>query len=308
VRLPWLAVALTATMLGACGGSSGSNGSDERIVAFEGAADENSALTPVVQATMSPDGTEIVYVDAAGALRVAPVESASDGVLEGVEVPVAGGWFPRVLADGTIATRADNRASTVVIVERDGSTVDTIEIPREPTQVMVDPSGAYVYYAVDASDGAGIFRMPSGGGDEEVIVEWGGRRSFGGFTLDRIGARIAYSIGAEGTEFSEEQELTVANADGSEPVLVDDRALGMAAFSPDGRSVAFIRAGDVVDGFPTTRVATAEIDNGEPVLLTAPDELVRVDVIGWSSDGAVFSRIASYGYENKLGRIDVDQG
>jgi hypothetical protein len=296
----------------------GCSGSDDSTsattVAFaEAPSPSGGDLASVVNASLSPDGTELVYTVDQSALYVAQVpgtggDATAEGTMIDIAAPVRG---PQLLADGRVAGELRDSPGVVAFFDRSGAEVDRVAVPDDADQIVVAPDGGYVYYVVDsfaADSTPGIWRVAVAAGDPESIVEFGDDAT-GQVSLSADGTRMSYVLTTTDVEVEPVGELFVAAADGAGPVLVGVGAVGPAVFSPTGDSVAYVRDAGTVDGYPTKRVAITSIADpalDDPTYPEPADQLSRSVIVGWLPDGRILHRVDSYGFENVLAVAQVD--
>ena len=234
---------------------------------------------------------------------VSPVD---DDMLDAVDVatliPTDAGdaQSPQLLADGSVAYLDRTDFSTVIVQSRDGSVIEEIDLPTDPRNAEIDPTGRYVYYSLDSTEEGGLYRYAIPDGPVEQLIEFGDHQSFLGFSFDQTGERLTYTLAPDGTEFEENLDLYVANPDATDARIVDTAVRGAGAFSPDGTSIAYSHFVGDVDGWPTTRIAVLDLASTDPdsdrSYVVGEDTLGLGRVLAWLPDGRIVYSITAFTY------------
>jgi len=267
-------LALCASALSACGGGSG-KASEARIT--DGDADNICYQN----ATISADGTKLLYQSDVYADGVIMTEEFADGKATGVRsiVPgTKGGSWPGFLDGGKLAyvEATSSESSHIVVKSFDGSGARTIEVQGDPHQLSVSPDGEWLYYDVIGTGEQTIRRVRvDGTGDAAVLtdttVDWP--------VASPDGAEIAYVRTPDGGDSS---EIWVAKTDGSARRKIAEG--NSPAWSPDGKQLAYLGSGgNASDGLPLTEIFVVSMPGGTPTEITT-SRAPKMGLLTWLPD------------------------
>jgi Tol biopolymer transport system component/DNA-binding winged helix-turn-helix (wHTH) protein len=170
------------------------------------------------------------------------------------------------------------------------------------------PDGRTIAFYRSTNDGDGVFLVPSLGGAERKLTEtWANRFGFGMHTWlhwspggkwlvlsDKSSTNEPFSLFLFSPETGEKRRLTSPPAS-----VIGDCS---PAFSPDGKSVAFVRVISAVVG----EVYLVSADGGEPEQLTFSGE--GISNLTWTPDGREIVFSSRYGGKSNLLRIPFEGG
>jgi Tol biopolymer transport system component/DNA-binding winged helix-turn-helix (wHTH) protein len=170
------------------------------------------------------------------------------------------------------------------------------------------PDGRTIAFYRSTNDGDGVFLVPSLGGAERKLTEtWANRFGFGMHTWlhwspggkwlvlsDKSSTNEPFSLFLFSPETGEKRRLTSPPAS-----VIGDCS---PAFSPDGKSVAFVRVISAVVG----EVYLVSADGGEPKPLTFSGE--GISNLTWTPDGREIVFSSRYGGKSNLLRIPFEGG
>jgi Tol biopolymer transport system component/DNA-binding winged helix-turn-helix (wHTH) protein len=170
------------------------------------------------------------------------------------------------------------------------------------------PDGRTIAFYRSTNDGDGIFLVPALGGAERKLTEtWANRFGFGMHTWlhwspsgkwlvlsDKSSTNEPFSLFLFSPETGEKRRLTSPPAS-----VIGDCS---PAFSPDGKSLAFVRVISAVVG----EVYLVSANGGEPKQLTFSGE--GISNLAWTPDGREIVYSSRYGGKSNLLRIPVDGG
>jgi Tol biopolymer transport system component/DNA-binding winged helix-turn-helix (wHTH) protein len=170
------------------------------------------------------------------------------------------------------------------------------------------PDGRTIAFYRSTNDGDGIFLVPALGGAERKLTEtWANRFGFGMHTWlhwspngkwlvlsDKSSTNEPFSLFLFSPETGEKRRLTSPPAS-----VIGDCS---PAFSPDGKSLAFVRVISAVVG----EVYIVSADGGQPKQLTFSGE--GISNLAWTPDGREIIYSSRYGGKSNLLRVPVDGG
>jgi Tol biopolymer transport system component/DNA-binding winged helix-turn-helix (wHTH) protein len=170
------------------------------------------------------------------------------------------------------------------------------------------PDGRTIAFYRSTNDGDGIYLIPALGGAERKLTDtWANRFGFGMHTWlhwspngkwlvlsDKSAASEPFSLYLFSPETGERRRLTAPPAS-----VIGDCS---PAFSPDGKSLAFVRVISAVVG----EVYLVSADGGEPKQLTFSGE--GISNLAWTPDGREIVFCSRYGGKSNLLRIAVEGG
>ncbi len=239
----------------------------------------------------SPNGTHVFTANTDGTDEQALLPSIAEG--------------PRFSPDGrriAVATESPQGLLFLALVNPDGSGYRRFARPdptlylgcgawsREGSRLACEgwddsnPARNGIY-TVRASDGGGLTRVTTSPG--------GGHDAVGDYSPD--GRQIVFVRAIHVEE--EQNTLMVVNADGSDPRVLTDQKVGLAArWSPDGKVILTESDGSLL---------LVPVDGGQPSPITFP--AVKATRGAWSPDGTwiVFSRVTSTGEDIYVMRKDA---
>lgn len=170
------------------------------------------------------------------------------------------------------------------------------------------PDGRTIAFYRSTNDGDAIYLIPSLGGAERKLTDlWANRFGFGMHTWlhwspngkwlvisDKASANEPFSLSLLSPETGERRHLTAPPAS-----VIGDCS---PAFSPDGKTLAFVRVISAVVG----EVYLVSVDGGEPRQLTFSGE--GISNLAWTPDGGEIVFCSRYGGKSNLLRIAVEGG
>jgi Tol biopolymer transport system component len=296
-------------------------------------ANAGKASSPV----WSPEGDMIAFVDKedkVAQIHFVPIgmdgqpagEKTTLGVPEGIQaVDFLARWTP----DNKIGALFEKPLEFgLYTVPAEGGRAAVVSHGGYPVLPRFSPDGKRIFHSNNANEGSGdwekygISVVPTEGGqvttipiesDEKMIIPgWGG-----GNRVSPDGKTIVFSgktPGDPGLHF----HIWTLPAEGGKPRrLTESQAECTDMFpcwSPDGKSVAFMRAKvskNYAEGFGEISIYIVNTSGGEPKPLTSESDRVNFGPIAWSPDGrlmAYFSQWEGAQRDGTLNVIPVDGG
>lgn len=138
----------------------------------------------------------------------------------------------------------------------------------------VGPAGTLAYMVVTEDGGMASLAATTVGSPERAVLGDGTSAVYPVWSPD--GTRMAYGAGPD----LDHPELTVANADGSEPHRLGVEVRGPFSWSPDGARLAYIRGDERPSGFDALAIISADGSDDHVVL---PG--LAWQSVSWSPDG-----------------------
>ncbi len=158
------------------------------------------------------------------------------------------------------------------------------------TQATNGPSTIAFQWLPGDRDGDAVWLTDEDGGERRRLLPDGAPASTIHPDWSHDGVRLAFEgEGAAGND------LWVANADGSEARRVLEARVGCEArtcyltypaWSPDDRSLAFVRFAEAEDGATTGRIEVVDVESGERRVVWTPPARTLPNYPRWSPDGA----------------------
>jgi Tol biopolymer transport system component/DNA-binding winged helix-turn-helix (wHTH) protein len=155
----------------------------------------------------------------------------------------------------------------------------------------VAPDGRFIFFTSNRSGTNQIWRMNADGSNQTQVT-----KTEGGYTrfVTRDGKWVYYESGLRGT-------LWKVAADGGGEIQVSDRKIGLPAFTPDGRLVAYLfRDGELKIG------VISLADNKLLKVYTPADEKSGRVHLAWSRDNRTLNYITSDNTKNSLWQQPLD--
>ncbi len=120
--------------------------------------------------------------------------------------------------------------------------------------------------------------------DEKIIKPaWGG-----GNDVSPDGKTIVFS-GQSKKDTSWHWQIWTLPVDGGKPKQLTQTPAsvlnGFPRWSPDGKTIAYVRARDIKAGFGEVNIFTVPVNGGDPKVLTSDSDSVDFRPIAWSPDG-----------------------
>jgi Tol biopolymer transport system component len=197
----------------------------------------------------------------------------------------------------------EERTAIYTIPAAGGSAVQLT--PKAGIEPAWTPDGKRIYFLgfhggdkigleVVPAEGGAVERVPLGGGYSEH--RWGIN---GDLSVSPDGQLICFP-GAETRERVISLGIFTLPIRGKLPTRLTTHGNGatggdgFSVWSPDGTSIAFIRADlDITSGNTTSNILVIPRDGGEPRQLTTDADRVRLDSLAWSPDGRAIAFSAS---------------
>lgn len=177
--------------------------------------------------------------------------------------------------------QGDNEDIYVKIVGAEGS-LRLTSSPAADRHPVWSPDGRHIVFVRSSEEGSGIFIISALGGTERKIVPLHTAPYEGalGPSWSPNGQLLAITDRAESQGPASLLVVTIENLETRKLTSPPANAFGdfAPAFSPDGRSVAFIRLGS------KRGIHIVPVDGGEPRLLT-PEGLLWAERLTWTPDG-----------------------
>lgn len=268
-----------------------------RIVLSDGESDLNSPR-------LAPDGKRILYearlADLSIEIRLADLESKKATVLlkTAGERPPRFSLSPSWSPDASLITFTDKAGnnSEVFIMNADGTGLKNVtNDPQQDTNPVFTPDGSEIVFVRSSYGTAQLYRMNLQGGDQRHLTERRGYEASPAFSHD--GSVLVFSGDREGRGF---EIFALDFSDPNDERLVAGRRFhdGQAAFSPDGRRIAFVATSDgnneiyIVnsDGSGMFRLTRNKADDSTPA---------------WSTDGNSIFFSSDRGGKSAIYQIDI---
>jgi len=290
--------------LGRAGGGlwviSASNGTPKLV------ASAGNASSP----TWSPEGDMIAFLDLdSEQICIIPVgeDGAAYGELVKIDVPEGTGGI-MFLAGWT----PDNKIATVIREQTEfglytlsaiGGKAALVSHGGYPGQPRWSPDGKRIFHTNNIDEGSGDWAklslavVPAEGGkvktipiefDEKMIKPaWGG-----GGDVSPDGKTIVLSGQTKKDTSWHWQIWTLPVVGGKPKQLTQTPASvlnGFPCWSPDGKTIAYVRARDDKAGFGEVNIYTVPVNGGDPKVLTSDSDSVKFCPIAWSPDGKMIA-------------------
>jgi len=203
--------------------------------------------------------------------------------------------------------KGDNSDIYVRLVDG-GNWVQVTNHPGNDVNPVWSPDGKTIAFYRSSGDEDGIYLVPSLGGAERKLTDtWANRFSFGSHTWvhwspkgkwlvisDKVSPGEPFGLFLLSQETGERRRLTSPPSS-----VIGDCS---PAFSPDGKTVAFVRVLSAVVG----EVYLVSVDGGDPKRLTFAG--AGASNLAWVSNGREIVYASRYGGTSRLLRISVEGG
>jgi Tol biopolymer transport system component len=274
-------------------------------------ANAGKASSPV----WSPEGDMIAFVDKqnkVAQIHIVPIgedgEAAGEKITidapEGIQyVDLLAGWTP----DNKIGAVFEKPLEFgLYTVPAEGGKATMVSHGGYPTQPRFSPDGKRIFHFNNADEGSGAWQrlaiavvsaegghvstLPIESDEKMILLGWGGGNKispdgkmivFAGMTTKDAG--LHFHIWTLPVEGGRPKQLTESLAEHTDM---------FPCWSPDGKSVAFVRARvskNYFEGSSETNIYIVQANGGEPKPLTSESCRVNLGPISWSPDGKLLA-------------------
>jgi len=260
--------------------------------------------------TWSPDGDMIAFLDLKSQqICIIPVgeDGAATGKVVKIDVPeetggimFLAGWTPDNKIGAVFRSHTEFGLYTLPSM---GGKAALVSHGGYPGQPRWSPDGKRIFHTNDLDEGSGDWAklslavVPAEGGkvkavpiqfDEKMIKPaWGG-----GNDISPDGKTIVFAGQTKKDTSWHWQIWTLPVVGGKLKQLTQTPASvlnGFPCWSPDGKTIAYVRARDVKAGFGEVNIYTVPVNGGEPKPLTSDSDSVKCCPIAWSPDGKLIA-------------------
>lgn len=276
------------------------------IPAFNGTpklvANAGNASSPA----WSPDGDMIAFLDLdSQQICIIPVggNGVASGELVKIDVPEGtggisslAGWTPDNKIGAVFRSHTEFGLYTLPAT---GGKAALVSHGGYPVQPRWSPDGKKIFHTNNIDEGSGDWSryalavVPAEGGkvntvpiqfDEKMIKPaWGG-----GNDVSPDGKTIVFS-GQTKKDTSWHWQIWTLPVDGGKPKQLTETPAsvlnGFPRWSPDGKTIAYVRAKEDKAGFSEVNIYTIPVNGGDPKALTSDSDSVKFSPIAWSPDG-----------------------